>query len=229
MWVASIPPHTNHCIYRKRPKGRGYAYATHLRMKKIFILFLFILITSPLLFSEQIGHASWYGGKFQGRKTANGEIFDTYKFTAAHKTLPFDTIVRVKNLQNGKTTVVRINDRGPFVKGRIIDLSFAAAKDIGMIESGTAKVSLEIIEGDASKAKNYVYKIQVAAFSDIKNAQNTASRLNSNGLKSTIEKAENGIFRVVLTDIKENDIVKYQDTLKKTGFTDFVLKKEIKF
>ena len=197
-------------------------------MKKLSILFVFLLIVSPFLFSDQTGYASWYGGKFQGRKTANGEIFDTYKFTAAHKTLPFDTIVRVKNLHNGKTTVVRINDRGPFVKERIIDLSFAAAKDIGMIESGVAKVSLEIIEGDASKAKNYVYKIQVAAFSDIKNAQNTASRLNSNGLKPTIEKTDNGIFRVVITDIKENDIAKCQETLKKSGFTDYIVKKEIK-
>jgi rare lipoprotein A len=180
------------------------------------------------LFAGQTGQASWYGGKFQGRKTANGEIFDTYKFTAAHKTLPFDTIVKVKNLENGKTTVVRINDRGPFIEGRIIDLSYAAAKDIGMVENGVVKVSLEIIEGDASKAKNYVYKIQVGAYSNIKNAQNAVSRLNSNGLRPTIEKANNGIFRVVLTDIKERDLAKSQESLKKSGFSDYVVKKEIK-
>ncbi|MCL2705088.1 MAG: septal ring lytic transglycosylase RlpA family protein [Spirochaetaceae bacterium] len=197
-------------------------------MKNLSILFLFLFIASPFLFSDQTGYASWYGGKFQGRKTANGEIFDTYKFTAAHKTLPFDTIIRVKNLENGKTTVVRINDRGPFVKGRIIDLSYAAAKEIGMIESGVAKVSLDIIEGDANKAQKYVYKIQVGAFSNVKNAQNTISRLNSNGLNPTMEKSENGIFRVVLADVKENDIAKYKEMLKKSGVTDYVLKKEIK-
>jgi len=180
------------------------------------------------LFSDQIGYASWYGGKFQGRKTANGEIFDTYKFTAAHKTLPFDTIVKVKNHETGKTTVVRINDRGPFIQGRIIDLSYAAAKEIGMIESGVAKVSLEIIEGNANKAEKYVYKIQVGAYSNMKNAQNAISRLSSNGLNPTIEKAENGIFRVVLADIKENDIAKCREMLKKSGVTDYVLKKEIK-
>ena len=196
-------------------------------MKKLSIIFVFLFIANSFLFSGQTGNASWYGGKFQGRKTANGEIFDTYKYTAAHKTLPFDTIVKVKNLENGKTTVVRINDRGPFVAGRIIDLSYAAAKDIDMIKSGVAKVSLEIIEGDANKAEKYVYKIQVGAYGDIKNAQNVVSRLNSNGLKPTVEKAENGVFRVVFNNVKENDVAKYKNLLKKSGFQDYVLKKEI--
>ena len=197
-------------------------------MKILSIIFLFLFFVSPFLFSDQTGYASWYAGKFHGRKTANGETFDTYKFTAAHKTLPFDTIVKVKNLENGKTTVVRINDRGPFVEGRIIDLSYAAAKEIGIIERGVTKVSLEIIEGDAGKAENYVYKIQVGAYSDVKNAQNIVSRLNSNGLNPALEKTENGIFRVVLTNIKEKDISKYHETLRKSGFVDYVLKKEIK-
>ena len=88
------------------------------------------------------GKASYYADKFDGRKTANGEIFDQSKITAAHKTLPFGTSVTVKNLSNGKTVKVRINDRGPFVAGRIIDLSKKAAKKIDLINAGVAKVEI---------------------------------------------------------------------------------------
>lgn len=91
------------------------------------------------------GVASYYGKGFHGRKTANGEVFDMHELTAAHRTLPFNTIVKVTNLTNKKTVKVRINDRGPFVKNRIIDLSYGAAKKIDMIGSGTAKVRLEIL------------------------------------------------------------------------------------
>ncbi len=99
----------------------------------------------------QEGIASWYGPNFHGKRTADGEIYNMYAHTAAHKTLPFNTIVKVINLNNGRSTVVRINDRGPFVKNRIIDLSYAAARDIGMIGTGTAPVKI-IVLGDA---KNY--------------------------------------------------------------------------
>ena len=93
------------------------------------------------------GIASWYGPNFAGRRTANGEIFDPSQLTAAHRTLPFGTHVRVTNLENGRSVVVRINDRGPFKAGRIIDLSQAAANEVGMIGSGTAQVHVEIIGG----------------------------------------------------------------------------------
>ena len=93
----------------------------------------------------QIGMASWYGKKYHGRPTASGEIFDMYKLTAAHKKLPLGTRVRVTNLKNRKSVVVKVNDRGPFVRGRIIDLSYAAAKKIGMIGDGIAKVRVEIV------------------------------------------------------------------------------------
>ena len=96
--------------------------------------------------------ASYYADKYHGRKTSNGEIFNMYDLTAAHKTLPFNTKVKVTNLSNGKSVIVRINDRGPFIKGREIDLSKAAAVKIGMIKSGTAKVSLEIVGGSDGAA-----------------------------------------------------------------------------
>ena len=91
------------------------------------------------------GKASWYGGKFHGRLTASGEVFNSNALTAAHRTLPFGTRVRVTNINNGRSVIVRINDRGPFVKGRIIDVSAGAAQKLNMINSGTATVRLEIL------------------------------------------------------------------------------------
>ncbi|NDY42093.1 septal ring lytic transglycosylase RlpA family protein [Dissulfurirhabdus thermomarina] len=91
------------------------------------------------------GVASWYGPDFHGRRTANGETYDMHALTAAHRTLPMGTRVRVVNLDNGRSVVVRINDRGPFVRGRIIDLSYAAARKLGMIGPGTARVRIEAL------------------------------------------------------------------------------------
>ena len=94
----------------------------------------------------QEGVASYYADQFHGRRTANGETFDMHAMTAAHRSLPFGTRVRVTNLDNGRSVVVRINDRGPFVEGRIIDLSYGAAGAVGMIGPGTARVRLEVLE-----------------------------------------------------------------------------------
>lgn len=94
----------------------------------------------------QKGLASWYGDAYQGRDTASGEPFDMNAMTAAHKKLPFQTLVRVKNLRNGRDVVVRINDRGPFIRGRIIDLSKAAAREIDMIEDGVVPVKLKVLK-----------------------------------------------------------------------------------
>ena len=91
--------------------------------------------------------ASWYGWEFHGRKTANGETYNMYDHTAAHKTLPFGTLIRVTNLRTGRQKIIRINDRGPFVAGRDIDLSYATARDLGMLESGVEDVRLEILSG----------------------------------------------------------------------------------
>jgi len=101
--------------------------------------------------SEMEGIASWYGADFNGRLTANGEVYDMYAYTAAHKTLPLGTVVKVTNVESGQTVEVRINDRGPYVKGRIIDLSRTAGRAIGIREEGTAKVKLEIVRWPASK------------------------------------------------------------------------------
>lgn len=98
-------------------------------------------------FSAQ-GVASWYGPSHQGKPTADGERFDQHAMTAAHRSLPFDTVLRVTNLENGRTVKVRVNDRGPYVKGRIIDLSAAAGAALGMREDGVATVRLEAFASD---------------------------------------------------------------------------------
>jgi rare lipoprotein A len=93
----------------------------------------------------EVGIASWYGPGFHGKRTASGEIYDMYGISAAHKTLPFGTIVKVVDLETGKSVVVRINDRGPFIEGRIIDLSYGAALELGMVQKGLARVGLKIV------------------------------------------------------------------------------------
>lgn len=99
-----------------------------------------------------VGRASWYGEKFHGQTTASGERYDMYAFTAAHKTLPFHTIVRVTHPKTRKSVVVRINDRGPYVDDRIIDLSWAAAHDMGLADEGVIRVRLDVLRwGDGSR------------------------------------------------------------------------------
>jgi rare lipoprotein A len=126
----------------------------------------------------EIGEASWYGPGFHGRKTASGERFDTYEMTAAHKTLPFGTLLKVTNLENNLFTVVRINDRGPYIRGRIIDLSHAAKDAIGM--SGTAQVKIEqITEEQAELLKNGIDPSEKIDISEIDSTEfNTQELLN---------------------------------------------------
>ncbi|MCK5541441.1 MAG: septal ring lytic transglycosylase RlpA family protein [Desulfobacterales bacterium] len=137
----------------------------------------------------QKGIASWYGEKFHGRKTASGEIYNMHAMTAAHKTLPLQTWVKVHNLKNNKEIVVRINDRGPFVKGRIIDLSFTGAKKLGMADQGTAPVKVVVLgrlKNPKSKKKEYIpvdlytgiFAIQVGAFQVKSNANKLKDELS---------------------------------------------------
>ncbi len=131
------------------------------------------------------GIASWYGPKFHGQKTSNGEVFNMYEMTAAHRVLPMNTKIRVTNLENGKTVQLRINDRGPFVKDRIIDLSFAAAREIGMLGPGTAMVRVEAV-GMRTKAQIYgAFYIQVGSFSSMDNARKLREDLQKMGYSET--------------------------------------------
>ena len=121
------------------------------------------------------GVASWYGPTFDGHRTSNGEIYNMHDMTAAHRTLPFNSMVRVTNLNNGKQTEVRINDRGPFVANRIIDLSLSAAQAIEMVGPGTAEVRLEVIGGPNPTAG--LFCVQVGAFLKQENADRLKAQL----------------------------------------------------
>jgi rare lipoprotein A len=121
------------------------------------------------------GVASWYGLPFNGRRTSNGEIYDMHDMTAAHRTLPFGAMVRVTNLANGKQTEVRVNDRGPFVANRVIDLSLAAAQAIEMVGPGTATVRLEMVSGPNPNVG--FFGVQVGAFQVQENADRLRARL----------------------------------------------------
>ena len=123
------------------------------------------------------GIASWYGVPFNGRRTSDGEIYDMHQLTGAHRTLPFGAVVRVTNLLNGRQTEVRINDRGPFVANRIIDLSLAAAQAIGLVGTGTAPVRLEIVSGPNPQLG--FFGIQVGAFLLQDNAERLKERLET--------------------------------------------------
>jgi rare lipoprotein A len=127
--------------------------------------------------SGQTGIASWYGPTFHGRETSNREIYDMYDLTAAHQTLPFGTRVMVTNLENHRTAAVRINDRGPFVKNRIIDLSYAAARLLGMIGPGTAPVRIDILKSQGPPLAPVRYAIQVGSFAVEESARELKARL----------------------------------------------------
>ena len=123
------------------------------------------------------GYASWYGPGFHGNKTASGEVYDSHQLTAAHRTLPLGSVVQVRSLTNGRRVTVRINDRGPFVKGRIIDLSFAAAQALAMAGPGTDQVELRVVGYGGHPGAWGSLRVQVASFVEQANAQALARKL----------------------------------------------------
>ena len=140
----------------------------------------------------ETGIASWYGNPFHGRETSNGEIYDMHQMTAAHKHLPLPSFVEVTNLQNNKQVVLRVNDRGPFVGNRVIDLSYAAAKALDVIQSGTAQVSIRALDDlnfaeDSAREleSNKPSYIQVASFKENSNAFAYQKRLLNKGIKDS--------------------------------------------
>lgn len=133
---------------------------------------------TPSVPGVEVGVASWYGHPYHGRPAANGEIYDMEQFTAAHRTLPFGTLVHVVNLNNNKSVDVRINDRGPFVGDRIIDLSHAAARAIDMVGPGTARVRVEIAQMPALPAPGF-FAVQVGAFQVRANAERLRAEMES--------------------------------------------------
>jgi len=200
----------------------------------VWTLSAFLLLLCTTVFAyEQEGLASWYGGKFQGRQTASGEIFDTNELTAAHKTLAFGTVVKVTNLENGKSTVVRINDRGPFIPGRIIDLSRAAAVAIGAAGNGVAKVRIEELPPDSPEAAGIAvvrapvtYSIQVAAYRNREYAERSLEHLRDRGFIASLEKTPEGIYRVLVKDVPESKLQATKQQLQEHGWSDVVARQQ---
>ena len=163
---------------------------------------------------RQRGIASWYGRKFHGRKTSNGEVYDMYGLSAAHKTLPMGIYVKVTHLGNGRELIVRVNDRGPFVSGRIIDLSYGAAKQIGIVDSGTAQVQIVALgfrKTDHGQVKyqapvNYdsgSFAVQIGAFSTSENVYWLAAKMGKEfgkGAVSTVSVDGQQLYRVRVGD-----------------------------
>ena len=176
------------------------------------------------------GMASWYGKEFNGRRTANGEVYDMFKLTAAHQTLPFNTIIEVENLENRRKTLVRINDRGPFVKDRIIDLSLKAAKMLDMEVTGTAQVALRKIKTDELSPDQHVYEtgrgfwIQAGAFARPENAQRMRQKMNEAFASIRFEiRSQNGYYKVISEKIStRSEAEKWLRLLDEQGIDGFI-------
>ncbi len=182
--------------------------------------------TSPAINYIEEGNASWYGEPFHGRRASNGEIYDMYKLTAAHRTLPFETMVRVSNLNNGKSTVVRITDRGPFVENRIIDLSLAAAREIDSVGPGVVPVRVEILSPGVDPTGGF-FTVQVGAFREHANAERLRDRLSASYAPIFIQQYDSPdgvLYRVRVGKLSGEDAARqFSEQLRsREGFTPFI-------
>jgi len=232
------------CLYREK-SVRPLRTLRPLRLSLVF-LFLIFLPTAcapkkvpypPYEPGKEIryretGIASWYGEDFHGRKTANGETYDMYAMTAAHRTLPFSTRVRVTNLENGNKTEVRINDRGPFVPGRIIDLSRSGAKELGMLGPGTARVVVEAVGFAPGAAQSIAgtYAIQVGAFQERENAyrfRDELAKRHPNVHVVLWETRTKRFYRVRLGSFPtEQEAKVYVEKLRREDLSGFVVRED---
>jgi len=174
----------------------------------------------------ETGVASWYGPDFHGKLTSNKEIYDMYDMTAAHRTLPFGTYVMVTNLDNGRTATVRINDRGPFLGDRIIDLSYAAARVLGMIGPGTVPVRLEVLRDISPVSGGRGWSVQAGSFISKENASNLARKLKGNyeGVYITLFKTSTQVYYRVRLKASDGDTaLKLAGRLFADGYTVIIL------
>lgn len=176
----------------------------------------------------ETGVASWYGPNFHGLTTANGETYNMNDLTAAHKTLPFNTIVQVDNLDNGRSVVVRINDRGPYVGNRIIDLSRKSAETVDMIDSGTANVRILLVEEgdrpitDQNTSSRETFTVQLASFETEREAKNHSSNINGTRVEP-VSVSGKMVYRVYYGTYRNvEDARKAQQLLSRQGHNGFV-------
>lgn len=180
------------------------------------------------------GVASWYGEPFHGRKTASGEVYDMHQMTAAHKNLVIPSFAKVTNLRNGKTIVVRVNDRGPFVNNRLIDLSLAAAEELDMVQSGTTLVEVTALDSasteipaSATPIKDATLYLQVGAFSEQANAQRFADSLQTQGFANAHMDSGQRLHRVRVGPVDSvNDFDALVTRLRAIGVNQHYLVKE---
>jgi len=174
----------------------------------------------------ETGTASWYGEDFHGKPTSSGERYNMYGISAAHKTIPLGCKVRVTNLDNGQQVVCLINDRGPFVGDRIIDMSYGAAQQLGMVDCGLARVKVEVLEMPRYYSGGK-YTLQFGAFSAKDNALRLASMLESKGYTANVEEAKvygNTVYRVRFGAFTSIDLAKsYEQKCTSEGLTCFVV------
>lgn len=209
-------------------------------MKKVFACLgtlgiIFILFSSCATVPDekspytQEGIASWYGPGFHGKTTSNKEIYNMNDMTAAHRTLPFGTYVMVTNLNNAKTVTVRINDRGPFVKDRIIDLSYAAAQVIDMIDAGTAPVRIEVLAELSPPLDSQKFSIQLGSFTRRDNALALEGKLEKqypNVYVSEFKTAQRTYYRVRIKVANHEEAQALARKLEEAGFTVLILEEQ---
>lgn len=185
------------------------------------------VVRSPRIGDVESGVASWYGIPYHGRRAANGEVYDMEKLTAAHRTLPFGTWVEVRNLENGKSVTVRITDRGPFIDGRIIDLSKAAANEIEMIRSGIAKVRLTIVAQPAGLAALSRYAVQIGAFEDRSRAETLRQEMEHQyrSARLVVRSANPPLWRVLVGEEPDlESAARLQERIRESGRTAFIVR-----
>ncbi len=190
-----------------------------------------VVPTSPPPAPDQIyretGTAGWYGREFQGRKTASGEAFDRFGISAAHRTLPLGTVVRVTNLENYRSIKVKINDRGPFVKSRFLDLSYGAARELGYVEQGTALVKIETMEAIRGTGR---YTVQAASYTEEENARMLKERLSQKFELVYIDPIETNVARFFRVRIgsysSEERAEQVAEKLMLEGLEPLVLRKD---
>ncbi len=198
---------------------------------------------------DQTGNASWYGRAFHGRQTASGEPFDMYELSAAHRQYPFGTVLQVTNLDNGKTVQVRVNDRGPYADGRILDVSYAAGRDLGMLASGTAQVGIKVVSqgqgqpgdvgaggygnvhdpyddgyGTAPQQSTGAYMLQCGAFYSKNNADSLRERVQGMFQNRVIVFKENDLYKVRILDIpSKQEAERFKQVLADENIPGYVI------
>lgn len=201
----------------------------HSKFYTFSILLIFVLMLTGCATTRgttiDSGVASWYGPNFHGKPTANGEIYDQNQLTAAHRTLPFNTVVKVTNLDNGKSVTVRINDRGPYANNRIIDLSHEAARQIDMIGPGTANVRVQLVSSEAPVSRRQgpeLFAVQLASYTSKSQADEFARTVRGAYVQSArVDRMT--YYRVYVGKFRDReDATRLQRDLERQGHNGFV-------